>query len=141
MIWWDHAETPADSRRRLDEVLRQCAAMPAGLGWWAVERREGGRLLGNAVLRPAPYDDTAELGYHLLHEAWGHGYATEAARALVRHGFGTLALPVISAVVHVDNGASHPVAERAGLRVTGPLTFHGLPHLRYEINRENGAGP
>ncbi len=46
--------------------------------------------MGNAVLRPAPYDDTAELGYHLMHEAWGQGYATEAARAVLLHDFGVL---------------------------------------------------
>lgn len=135
VIWWGHAPTPEASRRKLDEVLARCAAMPDGMGWWAVEVRESGRVVGNIVLQPAPYNDTAELGYHLMHGAWGRGYATEAACAALRHGFTALALPAVSAVVHVDNEVSHRVAARVGLRAAGPITHNGMPHLLYELSR------
>ena len=71
VIWWGHTESPAASSQKLEEILARVRAMPEGLGWWAVEARDGGRVVGNAVLQPATYDDTAELGYHLVHEAWG----------------------------------------------------------------------
>ena len=137
VIWGGHTPTPEASRRQLGEVVARSAEMPQGLGWWAVEARDTGRVVGNAVLRPAPYDDSAELGYHLMHAAWGQGYATEAARAALHHAFATLALPVVSAVVSVDNSASHRVLERIGMRPTGPITFNGMPHLRYELSRQD----
>lgn len=136
VIWWGHSPAPEASLGRLADVLARCAAMANGLGWWALEERENGRLVGNAVLQPAPYDQTIELGYHLMRESWGQGFATEAACAVLSHGFSTLALPVISAVVHVEKQASQRVVARAGLRLTGPLTFNEMPHLRYELTRE-----
>ncbi len=144
VIWWGHAATSEASVRKLEEILARCAAMPEGMGWWAVEAREAenvvenivGNILGNVVLQPAPYDGTAELGYHLAHAAWGRGYATEATRAVISHGFSALALPAVSAVVAVDNHASHRVAARLGLGATGPITHNGMPHIRYELARK-----
>ena len=145
VVWWGHAATPEASKRKLEEILARCAGMPEGLGWWAVEARGTGRVgggvvsrvVGNVVLQPAPYDHTAEVGYHLAHAAWGNGYATEAACAILRHGFVSLGLPEVSAVVQVDNQSSHRVALRAGLRVTGPIAYNGMPHLRYHLSRED----
>ncbi len=111
--------------------------MPEGLGWWAVEARDSGRVVGNAVLQPASYNDAAELGYHLSHGAWGRGYATEAACAVFRYGFASLALPVVSAVVQVGNEPSHRVIYRIGMRSVGPIPFNGMPHILYELKREN----
>lgn len=140
VTWWESSHSARASQRKLEGVLARCAAMPEGLGWWAVEERGtdriAGRVVGNAVLQPAPYDETAELGYHLAHDFWGRGYASEAAGAALRHAISTLALPVVSAVVHVDNHASHRVATRIGLREIGPMTFKGMPHLLYRITRE-----
>lgn len=137
VIWWGHTPTPEASHGKLEEILARCAAMPKGLGWWAVEARDAGRVVGNAVLQPAPYNDTAELGYHLAHGAWGRGYATEAACAVLRYGFGSLALPVVSAVVQVDNEPSHRVISRIGMDSVGPIPFSGMPHILYELKREN----
>ena len=110
--------------------------MPEGLGWWAVEERDKERVVGNVVLQPAPYDETTELGYHLAHVFWGRGYATEAAGGVLRHGLFTLRLPVVSAVVHVDNRASQQVAAQVGLRAVGPKIHNGMPHILYKISRE-----
>lgn len=140
VTWWESSHTPEASLRKLKEVLARCATMPEGLGGWAVEARDPdgivGRVVGNVVLQPAPYNQTVELGYHLAHDCWGRGYATEAACGALRHGFLTLRLPVVSAVVQVDNLASHKVATSVGLREIGPKTFNGRPHRLYQISRE-----
>lgn len=136
VIWWGHTPTPAASRQKLEEILARCAALPAGLGWWAVEARDSGRVVGNAVLQPAPYNDSAEVGYHLSHGAWGSGYATEAACAVLRHGFASLALPLISAVVEVNNDSSHRVISRIGMRTVGPIPFNNMPHILYELKQQ-----
>lgn len=76
----------AGSDALLDRLLGVWAER--GIGLWAVERRSDGLLLGWAGLNPMP-DGTPgagewEIGWRLMREAWGHGYATEAAREGVR---------------------------------------------------------
>ena len=61
----------------------------AGLGFWAVIEKSTGDFLGWFELRPPEGGgpDEVELGYRLRESAWGKGYATEGARALIRKGF------------------------------------------------------
>ncbi|CUS06195.1 GCN5-related N-acetyltransferase [Candidatus Promineifilum breve] len=63
----------------------------------------------------------ADIGYELAPDAWGHGYATEAARAIVRFGFETLGLHRISADTVADNTASARVLQKLGLTLEGRL--------------------
>ena len=58
-------------------------------------------------------------GYRLLPDAWGRGFATEGARALLNHGFQTLGLYRIIGLTHPDNAASQRVLQKAGLRDAG----------------------
>lgn len=87
---------------------------------FAVIRRSDGRLIGGAGL--GLKDSTkAELGYVLRPDAWGHGYATEAARALVQFGFGELGLHRIFAICVPANVGSARVMEKVGMRYEGCL--------------------
>jgi ribosomal-protein-alanine N-acetyltransferase len=63
----------------------------------------------------------AEVGYQLARAHWGRGYATEAVRAIVAHGFVALGLRRIWARVNPGNTASCRVVEKAGLRREGLL--------------------
>ncbi len=90
----------------------------SGFGFWAVEERETGRFLGWFHLRPeegAPAGE-AELGYRLRRPAWGRGYASEGARALVEKAFRELGVERVVASTMVVNLASRRVMEKAGLR-------------------------
>jgi RimJ/RimL family protein N-acetyltransferase len=91
---------------------------PPGLGYWIVARKEApDEFLGWVLL--IPEDATGpevEIGWRLLRAARGHGYATEAAAALVRHGFATLGLPRIIADMYRDNAPSMNVARKLGFR-------------------------
>lgn len=58
----------------------------------------------------------AEIGYALSRAAWGHGYATEAANALLGFGFDTLRLHRITAGCWANNVASARVMEKIGMR-------------------------
>src|SRR5947209_20555810 len=55
------------------------------------------------------------LGYRLRKAAWGHGYATEGARALIRKGFTELGVQRVFATTYQDNRASRRVMEKSGL--------------------------
>jgi len=91
---------------------------------WAIE--QDGAFLGWASLRllgnESGWANEADLGYRLKQSAWGAGYASEAARALVDHGFGVWKLDRIYAETMAVNAASRRVMEKAGLRYV--RTFH-----------------
>jgi RimJ/RimL family protein N-acetyltransferase len=82
----------------------------------AITRREQpSDLLGTVSLRRFVRDHRAELGYWLGAEAWGHGYATEAAGAMVDFGFRDLGLARIYAQVLDGNDPSCHVLEKLGM--------------------------
>lgn len=81
-----------------------------------------GELIGNAGIRRKPENEwEADIGYELAPAHWGLGYATEAARALVDHGFREMSLHRISSWCIAENAASARVLERLGLRLEGRL--------------------
>lgn len=88
-----------------------------GLGVWPAEA--GGMFIGWFCLKYVPATVEVEVGYRLRPQAWGRGYATEGARALVRYGFDTVGLYRIIGLTHPDNVASQRVLQKAGLRDAG----------------------
>jgi RimJ/RimL family protein N-acetyltransferase len=95
-----------------------------GLGYFAAERREGGEFLGWFHLRDDRIEpEYVELGYRLRRPAWGQGYATEGASALVRHGFAGLGVERISARTLLRNVASQRVMRKCGLREVGRFEY------------------
>jgi RimJ/RimL family protein N-acetyltransferase len=116
-----------------DEVLPDlagCHLRYPGFGYWAAETRAGGEFVGWFGLRPVTPADgaiehwpdadgqtgVASLGYRLRRSAWGDGYATEGARALVRLAFTGLGLREVVATTMAVNTGSRRVLEKAGLR-------------------------
>jgi ribosomal-protein-alanine N-acetyltransferase len=85
---------------------------------WGVWERAGGELVGDCGLFENG-DGDWELAYGLRHDRWGRGYATEAARACVRHGFDVLGLERIVADVPVGHAASIRVLEKCGFELVG----------------------
>jgi RimJ/RimL family protein N-acetyltransferase len=86
------------------------------LGLVAVERLSDGAFLGMCGLhhlRGRP--DDVEIGWRLAHAYWGNGYATEAGRAWLAYGFGTLGLDRIISVTDAPNVRSMAVMRRLGL--------------------------
>lgn len=99
-----------------------------GIGRWAVERKEDSAFIGWCGLKLV--NDTEfngrtnyyDLGYRLLPQYWGCGYASEAAEASVRYGFEVLHLPIINATVMQGNRASCRVIEKLGLARVAEFT-------------------
>lgn len=95
-----------------------------GFGFWAAIDRAGGEFLGWFHLRPGPghSGDEPELGYRLRRSAWGKGYATEGARALIDKAFRDLGASRVYAETMAVHTASRRVMEKAGMRRV--RTFH-----------------
>ncbi|MEU4144834.1 GNAT family N-acetyltransferase [Streptomyces parvulus] len=126
---WAAMNADPDVREHLGEPLTReqsdasVAAFRAdferrGYGWWAVEVRDTDEFIGFAGLDEVddglPFTGV-EIGWRLARSSWGRGYATEAARAVLAHGFGTLALPEILAVTTTANVRSQAVMRRLGM--------------------------
>jgi len=85
----------------------------------AIRRRSDGRICGGIGLHPDMQHLRAELGYWIAVPYWGNGYATEAARAVVRHGFERFKLNRIFASHFKDNQSSGNVLRKIGMRHEG----------------------
>jgi RimJ/RimL family protein N-acetyltransferase len=89
-----------------------------GYGWWAVEVQATGEFIGFAGLDdvdPGLPFTGVEIGWRLARSSWGHGYATESARAVLTYGFDTLGLAEILAITTATNHRSQAVMRRLGM--------------------------
>jgi [ribosomal protein S5]-alanine N-acetyltransferase len=105
---------------------------------FAMERRGDGALLGAVGLNVVREHDRAELGYWVGKPYWGEGYATEAARAVVRYGFEELALNRIYAFHFTNNPASGRVLQKLGMTHEGRRREHTLKWGEYLDNEAYG---
>lgn len=96
----------------------------------AVVRADDGRLIGGCDLT-LEQPREADLGFIFARDAWGHGYASEMARALVPAAFEALGVDRVFATCDVDNHASARVLERAGLRREARLDRHKFARDRW----------
>jgi RimJ/RimL family protein N-acetyltransferase len=84
-----------------------------GWGLWAVEAN--GEFIGFVGLNEPQFRSGVEIGWRLAHGAWGHGYATEAARAVLEFAFAELGLDEVISFTTVENRRSRRVMERIGM--------------------------
>ncbi|MEQ9520189.1 MAG: GNAT family N-acetyltransferase [Parvibaculum sp.] len=106
-----------------------------GMGAWGVFERKSGAFVGQCILQPLPETGEPEIGYHFHVAAQGKGYATEATRCLLDHGFRNLNLPRIVAVVLPDNHPSQSVMKKLGLPYVKDLMKADLLHNYFALNQ------
>jgi RimJ/RimL family protein N-acetyltransferase len=101
-----------------------------GFTFWAVERIADGALLGFCGLKIAddqgsPVEGEFEIGWRLREDAWGQGYAREAATASLDHAFHALTAPRVVALTVDGNTASWGLMERLGMTRRPELDYQG----------------
>lgn len=121
----------------------------SGYGLWIISVTDGADLIGTAGLRqleeaegsaawqPTPEQaaEYPEVVYSLAPGAWGKGYATEAARAVVDYALGPLGLPAVLAEVDEGNTASIAIIERLGMTRYTVVPGQLGPMIRYRRTR------
>ena len=145
--WFSSTLTRAESDAEAAKFQARIAAH--GFGCWAVEVPGVEPFIGFVGLKhvtfTAAFTPAIEAGWRLARPHWGKGYATEAARAALAHGFGSLGLNEILAFTVPDNAASREVMQRIGMRrdPAGDFDHPHLPldsplrrHVLYRIRRE-----
>jgi len=112
--------TPSVPPAELVERWATVHALDPRHGAWAVERPDG-VVAGTVLFKPLPNGvGEIEVGWHLHPDSWGHGYATESARAVIDRGF-RAGVPEVYAVVRPGNDASVAVCQRLGMQPLGRL--------------------
>lgn len=108
-----------------------------GYGYWVVERREDGAVIGQAgladfkrAMEPS-IEGLPELGYIFAAGAHGRGYAAEAVRAVLEWADAELRPPQIVAIIDHENSASIRLAERAGFSEREEASYNGEPLLLF----------
>ena len=113
---------PEDVRQLLQFFLDGQRAQPRHRFQLAVTLKPDLQLIGNCGIRmESPAARQGDLGYELSPAYWGHGYATEAARAVIQFGFDVLRLHRIWSWCIADNQRSVRVLEKLGFRQEGCL--------------------
>jgi RimJ/RimL family protein N-acetyltransferase len=145
----EHFPAPL-TRKESDALVDRIEAGLDERGWglWAAQVREPAAFIGFVGLNPAtfeaPFTPAVEIGWRLACEHWGHGYATESARAALEFGFVDVELDEIVSFTTHANTRSRRVMERLGMRhdpsddFDNPTVPEGSairPHVLYRLDR------
>ena len=143
------AESDAFIDRQIETIDR------IGCGFAVVERKADGAIIGDGGIRPVPDNlpffraGSFEIGWQLDPRYFGMGFATEAARGWLNHGFGVLGLDEVVAYTSTINTPSERVMQRIGMTRDPARDFdhpklaegHPLrPHIVYSISNPNKEG-
>jgi len=112
-----------------------------GFAGWHVSLRSTGEFIGSVALQPIERTGPeVELAYHYLPHAWGKGYGTEAAKAILQYGFETCGLEQIIAICFAENIGSWRIMEKAGMTYVGLASYYGLTDLKKYVADRNSWG-
>ena len=103
-----------------------------GYGRFAVKAKADGALIGLCGFIDEDYG--VDFGYRYARSSWGQGLATEAGAAVMDYGARILKLPTLIGLVMPDNKASANVLTKLGFSLEGPLTYMGIPAIKYLKN-------
>ena len=119
-VLWEAHRNIGESRAYLRYMLRRYRNHePAS---WGIEYRQTGQIIGTIGFMWIQSDNSAaEVGYSLAREYWNHGLMTEALRAVIAHGFGSMNLNRIEAQHETTNPASGAVMRKCGMVKEGTL--------------------
>lgn len=118
------------SREAYHAAYQRAVASQSAYGhcFWIIERLSDGRVLGFCGIKRcnsdgAPMQGAHEIGWRLREDAWGAGYAREAAEATLNIAFGKLNTPTIFAITCKPNAGSWGLMQRIGMRRAPELDF------------------
>ncbi len=123
-------------QRLNDEIDRQKIH---GVQYWPLFETKSGQFVGCSGLRPwkfTPEEKNYELGFHIVKQCWGKGYATEAAKGAIKYAHEKLGLTKLYAGHHPQNANSRKILLKLGFRRTGDVFYEptGLQHPSYLLS-------
>ncbi len=115
------SETNGELKAAYQEMLAGGLRDPCEWEWyalWMIELKDGTHI-GELCFKGLDADGAAEIGYGILEAFQGHGYATEAVKAVSYRAFDDPAVTAVEAETAADNRASQRVLEKCGFASTG----------------------
>lgn len=106
------------------------------IGFCSVFLKETNQFIGWCGLWQLKETGEIEVGYALIKEFWGKGYAVEASEPFLQYGFTELNLPKIVACANPDNKGSRRVMEKLGMKFDHIGEYYGRDLVHYSITRE-----
>jgi RimJ/RimL family protein N-acetyltransferase len=107
------AQSYEQSKEFLQKIITAYTERP-GTGRWAMLEKENSRFAGSFAVIPVENSDRLQIGYSLLKENWGKGYASEAVKAGIQYVFGKLGLTEIAGITFPENIPSQKVLLKNG---------------------------
>lgn len=133
------AKTKEECDQFLKEILAGYEQKP-GMGRWAVEEKSCGFNVGTFCIIPiANQPGKIQLGYALIKEHWGKGYATELTKTGLKFAFDNLELEVMYGVTEMENIASQRVLLKAGFNDSGMYVENDKDLLEFSIQKKDWA--
>ena len=142
VIKYLHLEPMKDMEEAIKNVKWVTDQYPKNkIGRWIMIEKSTGEFIGWSGLKLEDMEMNGkqyfhDVGYRMLPEFWGKGYATESAIASVKYGFEEMNLEKINAAAHCDNLASRRVLQKAGLKEINNFPIFDFQAVWFEITRE-----
>ena len=133
------AETDAELKKAYTEMLEGCLQHPDQWEWfamWMIELQDGTHI-GDLCFKGLSANGMAEIGYGILEEYQGQGYATEAVGAAVNWAFQQPGVTRVEAETEPGNRASQRVLEKCGFLSTGTVGEEGPRFFRTACEHKN----
>ena len=117
-----------------------------GHGFWAIEEKATGQLIGDVGVMEARRDITPsfegepEVGWSLSPHVHGRGYATEAVGAALAWADAQLAVSTLICIISPENTPSLRIAAKFGFRERTRTTYHGMPTIQFERSEAASGG-
>lgn len=128
-------ENNEELKKAYGEMLEGCLAHPDLWEWytmWIIEKIDG-QHIGNLCFKGIEADRNPEIGYGILQEYQGQGFATEAVKLALEWAFCHLEINEVEAEVNPDNTASQWVLMKCGFRPNGEIGEEGP---RYVVRKD-----
>ena len=132
------SEQDAELKKAYSEMLEGCLRRPDQWDWyamWKIEKTDGTHI-GDLCFKGLRKDGIAEIGYGILEEHQGQGYATEAVRAACRWAFRHEVVKSLEAEADAGNAASQRVLQKCGFLPNGIIGEEGP---RFTLERPDAA--
>jgi len=124
---------------KIINVIRQ-QYVDFGVGRWAMINKKTNKFMGwtgleFVIKETNKHKNYYDLGYRLMKEFWGQGFATESAFASLEYGFNNLNLTTIYAIADIQNKGSNKILQKIGLQLIETFQLEKTKHNWYKIEK------
>lgn len=126
-------ETDKEMKEAYGQMLEGAIKYPDQRSWYAVWdiKLNSGKRIGDLCFKGLSPEGVVEIGYGLIPECWGKGYATEAVIEMTKWALSQPGVTLVEAETDPDNIASQKVLSKAGFKPNGVMGEEG-PRFEYK---------